>query len=124
MANKNEKKRNMRNRRLLRIRNKISGTQERPRLAVFRSLNHIQAQLIDDTTGHSLLGISSNAKNLTERLSGLQGKCEKSREVGKLLAAKAQEAGISKIIFDRGGYIYHGRIKALAEGAREGGLTF
>lgn len=124
MANKNEKKRDMRNRRRFRIRNKISGTQERPRLAVFRSLNHIQAQLIDDTTGRSLLGISSNAKNLAERLNGLQGKCEKSREVGKLLAAKAQEAGISKIVFDRGGYIYHGRIKALAEGAREGGLTF
>lgn len=124
MANKNEKKRAMRARRRMRIRKKISGTSDRPRLAVFRSLNHIQAQLIDDTTGRSLLGISSHAKELADSLNGLNGKCEKSREVGKLLAQKAKDAGISNVIFDRGGYIYHGRIKALAEGAREGGLTF
>lgn len=124
MADKNAKKRAMRNRRRMRIRNKISGTTERPRLAVFRSLNHIQVQLVDDVTGRSLVGISSYSKDLKERLSGLPGKCERSREVGKALAAKAREAGITKVVFDRGGYLYHGRVKALAEGAREGGLIF
>lgn len=122
MANKDIKRRAMRTRRKLRIRKKISGTAQRPRLAVFRSLKHIHAHLIDDTSGQSLLGVSSNSKDLREKLQDVSGKCEKSREVGKVLAAKAQEAGIAQVVFDRGGYLYHGRVKALAEGAREGGL--
>lgn len=122
MANKDIKRRAMRTRRKLRIRKKISGTAQRPRLAVFRSLKHIHAHLIDDASGQSLLGVSSNSKDLREKLQDVSGKCEKSREVGKALAAKAQEAGIAQVVFDRGGYLYHGRVKALAEGAREGGL--
>lgn len=122
MANKDFKKRAMRTRRKLRIRNKISGTAQRPRLAVFRSLKHIHAHLIDDTSGRALLGVSSNSKDLRDLLQDVDGKCDKSREVGKALAAKAKEAGIAQAVFDRGGYLYHGRVKALAEGAREGGL--
>jgi len=124
MADKHIKKKKMHKRRQMRIRKKISGTAERPRLAIFRSLKHIQAQLIDDATGHSLLGISSNSKDLKEQLNSLDGKCDKSREVGKALAARAKDAGISQVVFDRAGYLYHGRVKALAEGAREGGLKF
>lgn len=124
MANKQIKRERLRQRRHLRIRKKVKGTLERPRLCVYRSLKHIQAQLIDDTTGRSLLGMSSNSAEIRERLSGVQGKCERGREVGRLLAAKALEAGITQVVFDRGGYLYHGRVKALAEGAREGGLKF
>jgi len=119
---KTSKNRRMRDRRRLRIRKKISGTPDRPRLSVYRSLKHMHAQLIDDTTGKSLLGLSSDSEVLRKRLSDLSGKCEKSRELGRVLAAKALEAGISKAVFDRGGYLYHGRVKALAEGVREGGL--
>ena len=122
MANNDSKKRAMRTRRKLRIRKKVSGTAVRPRLAVFRSLKHIHAHLIDDATGQALLGVSSNSKDLQDILQNLDGKCDKSREVGKALAAKAKEAGIAQAVFDRGGYLYHGRVKALAEGAREGGL--
>ncbi len=124
MANKQIKKQKMHRRRQLRIRKKIFGTAERPRLTVFRSLKHIQAQLIDDTTGHSMLGISSNSNDLKAQRDSLNGKCEMSGEVGKALAAKAHEVGISQVVFDRAGYLYHGRVKALAEGAREGGLKF
>ena len=124
MADKQIRKQKMKKRRQMRIRKKIVGTAERPRLAIFRSLKHIQAQLIDDATGHSLLGLSSNSKDLKEQLNSINGKCDKSREVGKALAARAQEAGISQVVFDRAGYLYHGRVKALAEGAREGGLKF
>jgi large subunit ribosomal protein L18 len=114
----------MRKRRHLRIRKKITGTAERPRLSVRRSLKHIEAQLIDDAAGRSLLGLSSNSSALREKLSGIQGKLERGREVGRQLAAQAKEAGIQRVVFDRGGYLYHGRVKALAEGAREGGLKF
>jgi large subunit ribosomal protein L18 len=93
-------------------------------MAVSRSHKHIQAQLVDDSTGRSLLGLSSNSKDVREMLADLSGKCDKGREVGKLLAAKAIEAGITQVVFDRGGYLYHGRVRALAEGAREGGLKF
>lgn len=119
---KTSKSRKMRDRRRLRIRKKISGTMDRPRLSVYRSLKHMHAQLVDDTTGKSLLGLSSDSEALRKQLSSLSGKCEKSRELGRVLAAKALEAGISKAVFDRGGYLYHGRVKALAEGVREGGL--
>jgi len=122
MANKDLKKRSMRSRRKLRIRKKVTGTAQRPRLAVFRSLKHIHAHLIDDASGQALLGVSSNSKDLRDQLKSIEGKCDKSREVGKALAAKAKEAGIAQAVFDRGGYLYHGRVKALADGAREGGL--
>ena len=111
-------------RRRARIRSKIVGTASRPRLAVFRSLKHIQAQLIDDTTGRSLLGVASYSTGVWDQLTDLQGKCEKSKEVGRILATRAQEAGITQAVFDRGGYLYHGRVRALADGAREGGLKF
>ena len=124
MANKQVQKQRLRKRRHLRVRKKVKGTPERPRLSVNRSLKNIQAQLIDDTTGRSLLGISSNSSEIRDRFSTVKGKCEKGREVGRLLAAKAVEAGITQVVFDRGGYLYHGRVKALAEGAREGGLKF
>lgn len=122
MANPQIRKASLRLRRRLRIRKKIRGTPGRPRLAVSRSLNHIEVQLIDDTTGRSLLGLSSNSREIRDTLSG--DKSEKGREVGRALAAKALEAGIKTVVFDRGGRLYHGRIKALADGAREGGLLF
>lgn len=122
MANPQIRKASLRLRRRLRIRKKIRGTPVRPRLAVSRSLNHIEVQLIDDTTGRSLLGLSSNSREIRDTLSG--NKSEKGREVGRALAAKALEAGIKTVVFDRGGRLYHGRIKALADGAREGGLLF
>ena len=122
MADKQMKKNKMHKRRQMRIRKKLFGTADRPRLTVFRSLKHIQAQLIDDATGRSLMGIASNA--LKDQLKNIEGKCDKSREVGKALAIRAREAGISQVVFDRSGYLYHGRVKALAEGARAGGLKF
>ena len=122
MANPQIRKASLRLRRRLRIRKKIRGTPGRPRLAVSRSLNHIEVQLIDDTTGRSLLGLSSNSREIRDTLSG--NKSEKGREVGRALAVKALEAGIKTVVFDRGGRLYHGRIKALADGAREGGLLF
>ena len=124
MADKQIKKNRMHRRRQMRIRKRLVGTVDRPRLTIFRSLKHIQAQLIDDVNGRSLMGISSNAPQLKDQLQTLEGKCNKSREVGKALAVRALEAGISQVVFDRAGYLYHGRVKALAEGAREGGLEF
>jgi len=103
-----------------RIRNKISGTNERPRLNVFRSSKHIYAQIIDDAAGKTLAAASSMDKGFD----GAGGNKEAAKKVGKSLAEKAAKAGISEVIFDRGGYIYHGRVKELAEGAREGGLKF
>lgn len=100
------------------MRRRISGTPERPRLVVHRSLKNIGAQLVDDTAGSTILGTSS----LAVREEGT--KVEQARATGKRLAEMARERGISRIVFDRGGYIYHGRVKALAEGAREGGLQF
>ena len=102
-----------------RVRAKVEGTPDRPRLNVFRSLNHIYAQIIDDTKGHTLVAASTLDKGVTNA-----EKIEEARAVGKLVAERARAAGITKVVFDRGGYIYHGRIKALAEGAREGGLEF
>ena len=124
MADKQMKKTGMRRRRQMRIRKRLLGTADRPRLTIFRSLKHIQAQLIDDVNGRSLMGISSNAPQLKDQLQTIEGKCNKSREVGKALAESALDAGISQVVFDRAGYLYHGRVKALAEGAREGGLKF
>ncbi|MFL5734700.1 MAG: 50S ribosomal protein L18 [Chloroflexia bacterium] len=102
-----------------RVRARVQGTSERPRLNVFRSLNHIYAQVIDDSTGRTLFSASTLDKTVGEA-----AKIDEARAVGKLVAERARGAGISKVVFDRGGYLYHGRIKALAEGAREGGLDF
>jgi large subunit ribosomal protein L18 len=114
-------RRERRARRHLRIRKTVSGTAQRPRMVVFRSLKHVYAQLVDDDAGRTLLGVS-------DRSDGMQvegtGKVAVGLAVGKLLAARARERGITRIVFDRGGYPYHGRVKAVAEGARHGGLEF
>ena len=104
-----------------RVRKAISGTAEMPRLNVFRSLNHIYAQIIDDTKGVTLVAASTLDKELKETYGGNKAAA---REVGKLVAKKALEKGIENVVFDRGGYLYHGRVQELAEGAREGGLKF
>lgn len=107
----------------VRVRKKIKGTAERPRLNVFRSLNHIYAQIIDDTTGNTLAAAST----LDEALKGtikLGGNKEAAQAVGKLIAEKAVDKGIKLVVFDRGGYLYHGRVKELAEAARSAGLEF
>ena len=111
-----------RRKRVKRIRKKISGTPDRPRLRVFKSAKHIYAQLIDDVAGHTLLSMSTGDKSLQG--SDVKGKTGMAHQVGLQLAGKAKEKGISSVVFDRGGYIYHGRVKALSEGAREGGLAF
>ena len=104
----------------LRVRGKISGTAQRPRLNVFRSNSNIYAQLIDDVKGVTLAAASSLEKDFADA----KGNCETARKVGLLIAERAVAKGISEVVFDRGGYIYHGRVKELAEGAREGGLKF
>lgn len=104
-----------------RIRRKVRGTVAQPRLAVFRSLKHIYAQVIDDTAGKTLAAASSAEKAIPV---GGGGNLEGARQVGKLVASRAKENGIVKVVFDRGGYLYHGRVKALAEAAREAGLEF
>jgi large subunit ribosomal protein L18 len=113
-------------RRHRRVRRKVAGTPERPRLVVHRSLKNVQAHLADDTTGRVLFGISTQAKELDALRKDEEGgtKTALSRAAGKLLAERARAAGITKVVFDRGGYVYHGRIAAFAEGAREGGLEF
>ncbi|MBR4720685.1 MAG: 50S ribosomal protein L18 [Clostridia bacterium] len=103
-----------------RVRKNISGTAERPRLSVYRSLNHIYAQIIDDTKGTTLVSASS----LDKDFEGYGGNIDGAKAVGNLVAKKALEKGIKAVVFDRGGYIYHGRVAALADGAREGGLEF
>ena len=103
-----------------RVRAKISGTPERPRLNVFRSERHIYAQLIDDVNGVTLAAASSVEKDFEGSGSNKEG----ARKVGKLIAERAKAKGIEDVVFDRGGYIYHGRVQELAEGAREGGLKF
>ena len=103
-------------RRHRRVRNKISGTAARPRLDVFRSAKHIYAQIIDDEQGVTLVSASTMDKDFNG------GNVEAAAEIGKKVAAKALEKGITEVVFDRGGYVYHGRVKALADGAREGGL--
>lgn len=102
------------------IRKQLSGSTERPRLTIFRSNKGIYAQIIDDTVGKTLI----SASTLSKEFAGSGNKVEQSKAVGKLVAEKAIAAGISKVVFDRNGYLYHGRIKSLADGAREGGLDF
>jgi len=116
-------RREARLRRHARIRAKLKGTASRPRLCVFRSLNHIYAQVIDDTIGHTLVSASSLDPEIREQANGLS-KTELSRLVGALLARRALSQGITQVAFDRGGYKYHGRVKALGDAAREGGLKF
>jgi large subunit ribosomal protein L18 len=123
MALGTKQRRERRERRHRRVRRKVVGTAERPRLVVFRSLKHIEAQVVDDTRGVTLFGISTLAadvKNGGDELS----KTDRGRLAGKLIAERAKEAGVTRVVFDRGGYLYHGRVKAFAEGAREGGLEF
>ncbi|MEA5151508.1 MAG: 50S ribosomal protein L18 [Oscillospiraceae bacterium] len=103
-----------------RVRGKISGTAERPRLCVFRSENNIYAQIIDDVAGGTLV----SASTVEKAFEGKGGNSEAAKKVGAVLAERALQKGIEDVVFDRGGYIYHGRVKALAEGAREGGLKF
>ncbi|MBZ5636471.1 MAG: 50S ribosomal protein L18 [Acidobacteriia bacterium] len=103
-----------------RIRRKVAGSTERPRLAVFRSVKHIYAQVIDDSVGHTVAAASSNEKSGIKSGGNVAG----AKAVGKLLAERAKEKGVKSVVFDRGGYLYHGRVKALAEAAREGGLQF
>jgi large subunit ribosomal protein L18 len=111
-----------RQKRIKRIRKKITGTMERPRLRVYKSARHFYAQVIDDTRGHTLVSMSSQDKSIAG--DDIKGKCALAHKVGMLLAEKAKSAGIEKVVLDRGGYIYHGRVKAFSEGAREGGLIF
>ena len=103
-----------------RVRGKISGTAQRPRLAVFRSANHIYAQIIDDVAGRTLVAASS----LDKDFDGYGGNKEAAKKVGLAIAKKAADKGIEEVVFDRGGFVYHGRVQELAEGAREGGLKF
>ena len=115
---------NSRHRSKIRIRKKISGTPEKPRLSVYRSLNNIYGQVIDDSTGKTLTSASSLSKEIAEEIKSAKGKTARSKLVGKLIAQKAVEQSISNVVFDRNGFKYHGRIKAFADGAREGGLKF
>ena len=117
---KNVNKKAMRLHRHVRVRGKISGTPERPRLNVFRSNANIYAQIIDDVNGVTLVA----ANTLEKDFEGACGNCEAAKKVGAVLAERAKAKGIEEVVFDRGGYVYHGRVAALAEGAREGGLNF
>ncbi len=110
-------------RRHLRVRKKIHGTQQRPRLAVYRSLSHIYVQVIDDDAGHTLAAASDLEATTRGQVNGKR-KTEVAKLVGELVAQRARERGISQVVFDRGGYEFPGRVKAVAEGAREAGLTF
>ena len=114
--------RKLRKARHSRLRKQVAGTADRPRLCVFRSLRHISAQVIDDPRGHTLAAASSLEAPVKDLADG--GKQGKAKDVGTLIAERALEQGITKVVFDRGGYKYHGRVKALAEAAREGGLSF
>ena len=116
-----KKRHERRYRRHLRVRLRVAGDAARPRLVVFRSLKHIYAQLVNDELGTALLGVTDTSEGITESEGGKVGKA---KAVGMLLAERAKAAGITKVVFDRAGYQYHGRVKAVAEGAREGGLEF
>ncbi len=118
-----QERRRRRERRHLRVRRKVSGTAERPRLVVYRSLNNMEGQIVDDVRGVTLLGISTLSADVKAEGADLS-KADLGRLAGKKLAEKAREQGITAVVFDRGGYLYHGRVKAFADGAREGGLEF
>jgi large subunit ribosomal protein L18 len=118
-----DRRHELRQRRHRRVRKRVAGTRERPRLAVFRSLNHIYAQVIDDTAGTTLAAASTLDPPLRTALKS-GGDIEAAKAVGKLIAERAREKGVEKVVFDRGGYLYHGRVQHLADAAREGGLQF
>lgn len=122
---KRVQRKHMRRRRAhLRIRRRIQGNAERPRLAVFKSLKYIYAQVIDDSVGHTLAHASSLEPEVRSKLEGATGNRKAARVVGEVIAERAREKGIEKVVFDRGGYIFHGKIKEVAEGARGKGLVF
>ncbi|MBL8152832.1 MAG: 50S ribosomal protein L18 [Anaerolineae bacterium] len=123
MATFTEKKQASRERRHRRVRARVTGTGQRPRLNVFRSLSNIYAQVIDDVTGKTLVSASTIDREIAKQVEGKK-KSEAAKIVGQALAQRAKAAGITTVVFDRGGYQYHGRVAALAEGAREGGLEF
>jgi large subunit ribosomal protein L18 len=120
---KAKRKRLARQRRHARVRRRVQGTAEQPRLCVFRSLNHIYAQIIDDTQGHTLVAVSTLDTEVRAALNDTD-KTGQAAIVGETLAERASAAGIDKVVFDRGGYLYHGRVEALAKAARKGGLKF
>jgi large subunit ribosomal protein L18 len=120
MSAKSQKARKKRHRR---VRVKISGTAERPRLNVYRSLNHIYVQVIDDVESNTLIAASTIDNEVAKQLEG-KSKKDQAAVVGEVVADRAKKAGITEVVFDRGGYLYHGRVKALADGARKGGLKF
>ena len=120
----NKKNLNRRDKIKFKIRKKVNGTPERPRLVVYRSLNNIYAQLIDDVHSKTLLSVSSLSKECADKIKDVKGKVAKSKIIGKTLAEKAIKSEHKIIVFDRNGYLYHGRVKAFADGAREGGLKF
>jgi large subunit ribosomal protein L18 len=119
---KKDNPRRARVRRHIRVRKKLAGIPERPRLAVYRSSQHIYAQIIDDAAGHTLVAASTLEPAARTDSSGT--KSEQAERIGRLLAERAREKGVSQVVFDRGGFLYHGRVKSLAEGARAGGLQF
>ena len=119
-----EKSQLARERRHRRVRKKVFGTPERPRLNVFRSHEHIYAQVIDDNTGHTLASASSIDQEVRSQVKKGMSKSERAVAVGRVVAQRALDAGIKQVVFDRGGYKYHGRVKALADAAREAGLDF
>ena len=122
MINKIDKN-EIRKRKHLRVRKNVSGTTERPRLCVYRSNSHIYAQIIDDTNGTTLAAASSLDKDVKSQVAN-GGNIEAAKEVGKLIASRASDKNIKAVVFDRGGYVYHGRVQALADAAREAGLEF
>jgi large subunit ribosomal protein L18 len=122
MITKNRVQNRQRLKRHLRL--NISGTAERPRLTVFRSLRHVYAQVVDDSTGTTLFGVSDVSKEVVEQFKDVKGQVAIGKKVGQLLARKAVEKNIVQVVFDRNGFRYHGAVKAVAEGAREGGLKF
>jgi len=117
------KRNEQRQKRHMRIRQKVDGTPEKPRLNIYRSLNNIYAQIIDDTKGITIVSASTLDKEVKDKLNSTGNK-EAAKFVGKLIGKKAVEKGIDQVVFDRGGYVYHGRVKELADGARESGLKF
>jgi large subunit ribosomal protein L18 len=120
---KAKEKRLARQRRHARVRRHVAGTAERPRLCVFRSLKHMHAQIIDDVQGHTLVSASTVDPEVRAQIDG-KDKATQAQLVGELLAKRALDAGITQVVFDRGGYVYHGRVKSLAEAARKAGLQF
>ena len=124
MPDKNKVKNFRRLRKKKRIHKVVSGTSERPRLAVFRSASNIYAQLIDDVANRTLAGVSTLTPDLKGQVSKMKGKVDGAKLVGKAIADKAKALKVETVVFDRGGYLYHGRVKAVAEGARESGLKF